>query len=183
MRGSIYYLDMNQTHPKFVRWAVMLGIVIALNLFFFAARALVLPEPQFEDYCPHRPQVAETQQACEREQGVWVNTPADAGAPKTEATGYCDYYQTCQPVYDEAHEKYQMYAFVTMVGLGVLSLVLGVIPMGSSIVSTGLSYGGVLALIIGAAGYWDDAGNLLRLAMSVIALGALIYIGIRRFQD
>lgn len=174
---------MNQTHPKFVRWAVMLGIVIALNLFFFAARALVLPEPQFEDYCPTRTPMAETQEACEREQGVWMETPAEVGAPKPVVNGYCDYYQVCQPVYDEAREQYEMYAFVTMVGLGILSLVLGVIPMGSSIVSTGLSYGGVLALIIAAAGYWDDAGNLLRLAMSVIALGALIYIGIRRFRD
>lgn len=174
---------MKQTNPKFVRWAVMLGIVIALNLFFFAARALVLPEPQFEDYCPNRPQPALTEEACVNEEGTWVLTPIDSAAAQPVPGGYCDYYQKCQPLYDDARKQYQMYAFVVMTGFGILSLVLGVIPMGSSIVSTGLSYGGVLALIVAAAGYWDDAGNLLRLLMSVIALGALIYIGIRRFRD
>ncbi|MEK9160774.1 MAG: hypothetical protein AAB440_01930 [Patescibacteria group bacterium] len=177
---------MNTTHPKFVRWAVMLGIVIALNLFFFAARAIVLPEPMFDDYCPTTVQPAATEEACVKQDGVWVLTPENpqvTAVVKPSPAGYCDLYQKCQPLYDDASEKYQMYAFVFMVGLGVLSLIAGVIPMGSSIVSTGLSYGGVLALIIAAFGYWDQAGNLLRLTMSVIALGVLLYIGVRRFKD
>jgi hypothetical protein len=77
----------------------------------------------------------------------------------------------------------QMRVFVVMVGFGVLSIVVGVLPLGSSIVSTGLSYGGVLALIIGSAQYWSEAGNWLRLAIAAIALAALIYIGLRRFRD
>lgn len=177
---------MNTTHPKFVRWAVMLGIVIALNLFFFAARAMVLPEPKYEDYCPTTLAPAATEATCLEQDGVWVATPTDASVTavvKPNPSGYCDLYQKCQPLYEEAHEEYQMYAFVIMIGLGILSLIAGVIPMGSSIVSTGLSYGGVLALIVSAVGYWDNAGNILRLVMSVIALAALLYIGIRRFKD
>ena len=76
-----------------------------------------------------------------------------------------------------------MYSFVVAVGLGILSIIAGVIPMGSSIVSSGLSYGGVLALIIAATNYWGEAGNLLKLAISGIALLALLYIGARRFRD
>ncbi len=174
------------THPKFVRWAVMLGIVIALNLFFFAARALVLPEPDFEDYCPTRVQPASTEEACTAQEGVWVLTPDNTqatAAVKPSPEGYCDLYQKCQPLYDDAQKDYQMYAFAIMLGLGILSIIVGVLPIGSSIVSTGLSYGGVLALIVAAIGYWDQAGNLLRLLMSVIALGALLYIGIKRFKD
>lgn len=177
---------MATTHPKFVRWAVMLGIVIALNLFFFAARALVIPEPDYEAYCPTRLQPAATEDACVDQGGVWVATPNDASVTavvKPNPVGYCDLYQTCQPLYEDARQSYEMYAFVVMVGLGILSIVAGVIPMGSSIVSTGLSYGGVLTLVIAAGGYWDEAGNLLRLGMSVVALGALLYIGIRRFRD
>lgn len=177
---------MTQNHPKFVRWAVMLGIVIALNLFFFAARALILPEPSFEDYCPTRLQPAATEDACVAQEGVWVATPDNAqvtAVMKPSPEGYCDLYQKCQPLYDEAQKEYQMYAFAIMLGLGILSIIVGVLPIGSSIVSTGLSYGGVLALIVAAFGYWDQAGNMLRLLMSVIALGALLYIGIKRFKD
>jgi len=32
---------------KFVRWAVVLGIIVVLNIFFVVVRSLVLPEPQF----------------------------------------------------------------------------------------------------------------------------------------
>ena len=177
---------MTQTHPKFVRWAVMLGIVIALNLVFFAARELVIPQPNYEDYCPTTVQPAATEAGCSAQDGVWVATPDNAqvtAVVKPNQTGYCDLYQKCQPLYDEAQKNHEKYAFVIMVGLGVLALIVGVLPIGSSIVSTGLSYGGVIALIVGGIGYWDQAGNLLRLLMSVIALGALLFIGIRRFKD
>lgn len=174
------------THPKFVRWAVMLGIVVALNLFFFAVRAMILPQPDYEDYCPTRLQPAATEKGCLEQDGVWVATPDNpqvTAVMKPNPEGYCDLYQKCQPLYDAAQQEYQMYAFALMLGLGVLSLIAGVLPIGSSIVSTGLSYGGVVALIIAAFGYWDQAGNLLRLLMSVIALGALLYIGVKRFRD
>ncbi|MGB4076582.1 MAG: hypothetical protein WBK28_02665 [Minisyncoccia bacterium] len=174
------------SHPKFVRWALMLGIVVVLNLFFLAARALAIPEPQYEDYCPVNTTQVFTAETCEAEEGTWIATPSDEGirgASKPIMDGYCDFYQKCQPLFDEARKEYEMYAFVVMVGLGILSLIAGVVPMGSSIVSTGLSYGGVVALIIAAGSYWGEAGNLLRLGMSAVALVALLYIGIRRFRD
>jgi hypothetical protein len=177
---------MATTHPKFVRWALLIGIVIALNLFFLAARTLVFPEPRYEDYCPTTVPPAATEEACVAQDGVWVTTPSDprvTAVVKPNLEGYCDLYQKCQPLYDDARKQYEMYVFVIMVGLGVLSLIAGVIPMGSSIVSSGLSYGGVLALIIAAGGYWSDAGNLAKLGMSLVALVALIYVGIKRFRD
>jgi hypothetical protein len=174
------------THPKFVRWAVLLGIVIALNLFFVAARSFVVAEPNYDDFCPTRLQPAATEEACVAQEGVWVATPEDPGVTavvKPNPAGYCDLYQKCQPVYEQAMQDFQRYAFVFMVAAGVIALIAGVVPMGSSIVSSGLSYGGVLALLIAAIGYWDDAGELIRLVMSVVALAALLFIGIRRFKD
>lgn len=179
-------MEHSHKHPKFVRWAVLLGIVIALNLFFVAARSIVVVEPNYDDYCPTRLQPATTESACMEQGGVWVSTPDNSqvtSVVKPNQEGYCDLYQTCQPLYDEARGQYEMYSFALMVGLGVLALIIGVIPMGSSIVSSGLSYGGVLALIIAAGGYWGEAGELLRMAMSLIALGALLYIGVKRFKD
>lgn len=179
----------NPTHPKFVRWAVLLGIVIMLNLFFFVARSFVIPEPKFEDFCRFaREPVPLEEVACTDVGGVWMaeNSVPSNAPQKMLPAGYCNVdalYQDCQNEYDEAHKEFSLYAFAIMVGLGVLSVIVGVLPIGSSIVSSGLSYGGVLAFIVAAVEYWGEAENLLRLGISFIALVALLYIGVRRFKD
>lgn len=177
---------MTTTTPKFVRWAVLIGIVIALNLVFVVGRSFVLSEPVYDNYCPTMVQPAVTEEECGLQDGVWIATPTDKGVTavvKPNTDGYCDLYQTCQPLYDADRETYELYSFVLLVGLGILSLIVGVLPLGSSIVSSGLSYGGVLALIIATGGYWNSAGDWLRLVVSVIALGVLIYLGFKRFKD
>lgn len=185
-RSRVIIRFMKATNPRFVRWALMLGIVVALNLFFLVGRALIIPEPMYDDYCPTRLQPAATEPACVAQDGVWVATPDDSSVTavvKPNPAGYCDLYQKCQPLYDDAQKTWAMYSFTLMVGAGALALIIGVLPLGSSIVSTGLSYGGVVALIIAATSYWGEAGNLLKLAISATALVALLYIGIRRFKD
>jgi hypothetical protein len=182
-------LSPKQQTPKFVRWAVMLGIVIALNIFFFVVNSLIFPAPKYEDFCKntHGP-AAMTADTCAAQGGVWNAAPAatvdQSGAtmPKPPS-GYCDTYTKCQKPYNDAQQQHQLTTFVLLVGLGVLSIIVGVLPLGSSIVSSGLSYGGVLAFVIGAAQYWSEAGSWLRLAISLVALGALIYIGLKRFRD
>ncbi len=176
--------------PRFVRWAVMVGIVVALNLFFFAARSLVMPMPQYNDYCPVTTSAPQDSQSCSTAGGVWTDTSgAEAPtAPGSKAmppapTGYCDMQAKCQPIYQKAYDQFQLYSFVLEVGLGVLAIIVGVLPLGSSIVSTGLTYGGVIAFIVASGQYWSDASSWLRLAISLIALAALIYIGVRRFRD
>ncbi|MDR3546976.1 MAG: hypothetical protein P4M11_01640 [Candidatus Pacebacteria bacterium] len=161
--------------PRFVRWAVMLGIVVVLNLFFTVIRSLVFPEPQYDNSCPATTVSApETQSACTSAGGTWN------GAAKT---GYCDTTSKCNAMYQTAESQYQLNSFIMLIALGIVAIIVGVLPLGSSIVSTGLSYGGVLSFIIASVQYWGEAGNWLRLGISVIALVALIYIGIRRFRD
>ncbi len=172
--------------PKFVRWALLLGIVVILNIFFNVVLALAYPTPEYNDYCPVQPSVVPTEQAaCDAAGGAWtayVPAPApDATSPKT--TGYCDMYAKCQKPFQAAVDQHALYAFVLMTGLGAIALIAGFMPIGSSIVSSGLSYGGVVALIIGSAQYWGNAGNWIRLAIATVALVALLYIGARRFRD
>jgi hypothetical protein len=148
--------------PKFVRWAVMIGIVIVLNVFFMVMRGLVFQEPNYTDFCPNPPM------------------PVAASIGETSSN-----YDTtaCSAAYTKAENQYQLDGFIMLIGLGVLAIIIGVIPLGSSIVSTGLSYGGVLAFIIASGQYWTDAGNWLRFAISLIALIVLVYIGFKRFKD
>ena len=176
--------------PKFVRWAVMLGIIVLLNVFFVVARGLIFTAPVYTDYCPVATPLAENSTSCTRDGGNWVaSAPATAPVATEKATpvalgGYCDYTQKCQKPYDAAQKNYETESFVFLVGLGILSIIVGAfIPLGSSIVSTGLSYGGVLAFIVASVGYWNDATQLIQLAISALGLAALIYIGLKRFRD
>lgn len=176
-----------QQHPKFVRWALMIGIVVILNIFFSVVLALAYPAPKYEDFCPAQLKVSPTDApTCDAEGGVWTEySPAlervDPSSPKT--TGYCDMYAKCQKPFQAANDQHALYAFVLTVGLGILALVAGLMPIGSSIVSSGLSYGGVLAFVIGSAEYWGTAGNWIRLGIATVGLVALLYIGWRRFRD
>ena len=146
---------METTHqPKFVRWALMVGIVIILNIFFNVVVALAYPAPDYNNYCQ-------------------MQTPTSAPAD----------YTACQNAYKAASDQHALYAFVIMVVLGLIALIVGFIPIGSSIVSSGLSYGGVLAFVVASTSYWGDAGNWIRLFISAVGLIALIYIGWRKFKD
>lgn len=171
--------------PRFVRWALLIGIVVILNIFFTVVLALAYPTPKYEEYCPQKNITPIDAKTCDAQGGVWNSySPApipDATGPKS--TGYCDMYAKCQKPFQTANDQHALYAFVLMIGLGVIALIAGFMPIGSSIVSSGLSYGGVLALIIGSAQYWGNAGNWIRLAISAVGLLALLYIGWRRFRD
>lgn len=176
-------------HPKFVRWALMIGIVVVLNIFFNVVLALAYPAPVYESYCPQVNVVPTDSATCDEHGGVWsayapaapAPAPTDVASPKS--TGYCDLYAKCQKPFQAASDTHALYAFVLMLGLGIIALVAGFMPLGSSIVSSGLSYGGVLALIIGSAEYWGTAGNWIRLGITTIGLIALLYIGWKRFRD
>jgi hypothetical protein len=178
--------------PRFVRWAVVLGIVIVLNIVFVVIRAIVFPAPQYEDYCPmsvtNQPP-AQTQDACVAAGGTWnyiaqPAAPASVGGTPAKVTdGYCDYTSKCSKQWEAAQKSYSQKGFAVMTVFGVLALIIGVLPLGSSIVSSGLSYGGVISLIIGSGMYWGEAGNWLRLAIAVVALAALVFIGLKRFRD
>ncbi len=168
---------MENKHPKFVRWAVLLGIVVVLNIFFLSASSFIFSEPKYESFCKTHNEALTTPESCVGAEGSWV-----AGSPKT-SEGYCDLYSKCQPLYDAAQKDYALKAFVLLIVLAVLSFAAGMIPFGSSIVSSGLSYGGVVTFIIASAQYWSQAHEIVRLSISLLALIALLYLGIKRFKD
>ncbi len=175
--------------PKFVRWAVVIGIVVVLNVFYAVLVNLALPAPEYETYCPTTQvqQAYDTQESCLAVGGQWTATPAAEKAAATptnpRASGYCDPQYTCRQKLTADSDLHARNAFIAYVVLGVLALIAGILPIGSSIVSSGLSYGGVLTLIIGSVEYWGSAGNWMRLAISLVALLALLFIGIKRFRD
>lgn len=170
-------------HPKFVRWAVVLGIVVVLNAFLFVAANVAFEAPKYGEFCPAGKQPAVTTQTeCEATtDGMWqpYYGPVAAGTPN----GYCDFEAKCREPWEAAQSAHSLKVFAFMVVAGIVAIAAGVLLTGSAIVSSGLSYGGVVALVIGSLSYWGDADDLVRLAISGAALLALLYLGWKKFRD
>lgn len=177
---------------KIIKWALILAILIVLNLFFNYSISLLYKEPKFEDFCPMEKynKVYTNKDMCVADGGMWTESvaPIDIKSPTNPVsgqtvTGYCNATYTCQKNYDDARSVYNRNVFIILVVLGVLALVLGAFLAASSVVSLGLSFGGVLSLIVGSARYWSDMQDVVRVVVLACALAALIWIGIRKIKE
>lgn len=97
--------------------------------------------------------------------------------------GYCNEDFTCSKQYDDALSLYNRNVFVIFVVMGILLLLGSVFLAGSQAASLGLSFGGVLALIIGSVRYWSDMDDVLRVILLGVALSALFWVAWKKFQD
>ena len=186
MNDDAVLSESKKIHPRFIRFALLIAIVIVLNIFFFVFQQTIFPSPKYDSYCPQPTQKALDAKTCSAQNGVWTTyspVPVPTQTVKSPVAGYCNYYAVCQPAYNQARSTQHLYAFALLMVLGIIALIIGFMPIGSSIVSSGLSYGGVLALLIASMQYWSDAGSLLRLGISAAALAILIYVGMRSFKD
>lgn len=177
---------------RLIHWALTLGIVIILNLLFNVGLELFVKEPQHADFCTERqvrPAVP-NQEACLAVGGQWSENvqgkypPApQAVTPEPVPAGYCNEYFTCQKEYDAARREYNRNAFITLIIAGVIAILAGMFITVSAPVSLGLSWGGVLSLIIGSVRYWSDMNTEVRFIILLVAFAALIWIGIKKIQE
>jgi len=173
-----------------LKWILVVGLVVVLNLFFSYAIDAFYKEPQFDKFCEQKQinVVPGTQDKCVAAGGQWTEDPSYSRSPKVAVpgevvpTGYCNIYYTCQKDYDEAHKVYNRNIFVALVVLGVSSLIGGFLLAAYEAVSLGFSLGGVVSLVIAAVRYWSDMEDWLRVAVLGLALVTLIYVGIKRFR-
>lgn len=189
-------MDHIQPKSRFVKWSLIIGIVIVLNLFFNYALYLVYPSPQYNTFCPVSQivTVPQTQQQCLNVGGKWTQTatPQNEFPPtgkdaalktlQPQVSGYCDSTYTCQNKFDTVNKVYERNVFIILIILGVISLFIGIFFRVGEVVSIALSFGGVLSLIIASGRYWSEAQNVLKVAILAIALIALIWVGIKKFK-
>ncbi len=173
-----------------LKWALTIGIIIVLNLFFTVAIDIVMPQPQYQDFCPQTQVQANytNQDSCVAAGGQWnpaTPQPQPDGTitKPAAATGYCNPDFTCSQKYSDAQNGYEQNVFTVLVVLGALSVILGIFVRISPAVSAGLSYGGVLAFIIASIRFWGTADNWYRLAIVAVALIALIAVGVKKFRE
>ncbi len=175
-----------------LKWALILGIIIVLNLFVNFSIALVYDAPVWDKFCPQQQVTVppDTQEKCVAVGGGWTENvnynqeitkpvPADFKEPK----GYCDPNFTCQKTYTEASSLYNRNVFIVLVIAGVISLGLGFALGAYPAVSLGLSFGGVLSFIVASIRYWSDMDDYLRVIILGLALVALIWLGIKKIKE
>lgn len=175
-----------------LKWALIAGIVIVLNLFFNYSIFLVYEAPEWDEFCKQE-QVVKTpqnQEECVAQGGQWTEDPSrfvgeTKPVPPTGGTpvGWCNTQFICAQEFEEARELYNRNVFVALTILGVIALVAGFFTMATPAVSLGLTLGGVLSLIIGSMRYWSDMDDYLRVIILGAALVALVWLGIKKIKD
>ena len=172
-----------------LKWILVVGIVVVLNLFFNFAIKLVYDTPEWETFCP-REQVTvvpDNQTACVEQGGAWTDDANYAKTPRIPGepvpAGWCDVNFTCQKEFETANELYNRNVFIVLIVAGLASLVIGFFLANISSVSLGLSLGGVVSFIIGAARYWSDMDDYLRVIILGLALVVLIWLGVKKIRD
>src|ERR1035437_3514428 len=129
-----------ETKPKILKWALIIGIVIVLNLFFNYTVSLVYKQPDYNSFFPQQ-QVVETitnKDDCLKVGGQWYEGDSrynQNGMPVPVSTvgntkpvqnlGSCNPDFTKQQSFDNAQKVYDRNVFITLVILGVISVIIG----------------------------------------------------------
>jgi len=181
-----------ETQSKVLKWALIIGIVIVINMFFNYALSLAYKNPVYETFCPNTAQVIEnvnTQKQCVDIGGQWnpninyQNYNQSMPVEKTVIQGYCDQQFTCRNNYEAAQKVYDRNVFITLVILGALCVALGSFLKGNILISIALSLAGVLSFIIASMRYWTSADDLIKVIILAIALAILIWVAIKKFKS
>lgn len=176
-----------------LKWLLIVSIVIVLNLFFNFGISSFYHAPKFEDFCKNEKINVQpvTKDACVAVGGQWNESsliekmiPSNITEPqKLQTNSYCDTSFTCRQEFEMANNVYQRNVFVTLVILGIISLLIGFALSSVSVVSFGLSFGGVLSLVIASIRYWSAMDEFIRVIILGLALIILIWLGIKKFKD
>ncbi len=178
-----------QKQSKILKWSIIIGIVIVLNMFFNYALSLAYKQPRYEVFCPNTSQVVtipDTQKVCVEKGGQWTNNtyygkPIISG--EIQPIGYCDLQFTCRNNFEAAQKVYDRNVFITLVFLGAICVAIGNFFKRNLVVGIALSLAGVMSFIIASMRYWSSADDLIRVIILAIALAILIWLAIKKFKN
>lgn len=158
----------------------ILGIIIAVVFAMFCAYGtnLIYKAPDYSRYCNVNLPYNDNRTFCEQNNGTWI--PQNIECIKAPCPqGYCDFYQKCQPEFDNANKAYSKNLFVISIVFSLAVIVIATFLISISSVSAGLMFGSLIYLIYGTARYWGYMDDWLRFIILGAALAILIYIGYR----
>src|SRR3989338_10654308 len=102
-----------------LKWSLIIGIIIVLNLFFNYTISLVYERPVYENFCPQTQIVTipDNQNECVAQGGQWTDNAYYSKpmpvppAGLEESRGYCDLQFTCRQEFDTATKTYDRNVF------------------------------------------------------------------------
>jgi hypothetical protein len=171
---------------SFVKWAFVVAFVIITNLFFHYTISFIASEPKYENFCQIRSEMISTAEMCVTAGGQWTNFPL---SPKeiTEAvktsnpTGWCDADFTCRGEFESRQSVYNKNVFVAMIVISVALVAVGMF-MVVQVLSLGMVWSGVLALIIATIRFWNDASNIMKVIILGLGIAILVWLAIKKMQ-
>ena len=177
-------------------FALAVGIIVILNLFFNIGVRTFYPPLKFETFCPETLQHKyENQTACEEIGGKWMeqfygeryvekSVPVPVPMPADQNfQSYCDPFHTCSTTYQTALELYERNVFVVLIVAGFVALGLGLQMNAVAAISSGFVWGGVISLIIGTIRYWSGMQDYLRFVILGVVLIVLVLIGYKKMKQ
>ncbi len=154
MPDNISPLPGSAKRSAVIKWALIIGTAIVINLFLTYLVRVVFDVPLYEDFCPQEQVIRalETEQACVDAGGQWnEGAPVQEGSQfKPVESSYCDREYTCRNAYQDAQKLYNRNVFIVFVIAGIALLIGSVYGAVGETISLSLSFGGVLALVVGS---------------------------------
>lgn len=174
-----------------MKWAIIVAIIIVLNMLFNYTISLFYKMPAWDEYFK-QPQVItqiDNKDECLKVGGQWNENVynAQTGEVQTapikekQVTGYCDPNYTKNLEYQKLQKNYDRNVFIILVVLGIISILAGVFVK-NEIINIAFPWGGVLSLVIASMRYWSSAENIVKVIILFVALGALIWLAIKKFN-
>jgi magnesium-transporting ATPase (P-type) len=175
----------NQTSQpsRFVKWSLIVGIIIVINMFFNYAISLVYKAPEYPNNQTQVIGNLYTKESCLSVGGQWTANPPEIKPADPQGkyySGYCNPDYTKQMQYEQDRKTYERTVFIILFVLGALILILGTI-LKQEVLAIALSWGGVLSLVIASMRYWSNANNAFKVAILAVALIVLMWLAIRKF--
>ena len=174
---------MEKTQPSsFVKWSLIVGIVIVSNLFFNYAISLVYKAPEYPTTAPQVVNTIYTKESCLSVGGQWTQIPIDIKNtdPQSKLGGYCNPDYTKQQQFEKNRVDYQRVVFIILFSIGALLVLLGVL-IKEEVLAIALAWSGVLSLLIASMRYWSSANNLLKVGILALALAVLMWVAVKKF--
>lgn len=159
---------------NFKKFILVFGIIIILNLFFNYGIKTFYHKPKRADYCPEEEFIPKPPPLMKQESGVDFDSEKYKEQLKTQ--------RECNNNYRTARDLYNRNVFVILIIAGVASIIAGFLIAQAEAVSLGLSFGGLLSLLIGALRYWSAMNDYLRFIILGVALAVLIWMGIKKIR-
>lgn len=167
-------------NKNFLKWFLIIGIAIILNLFFAYAIKVGYPGKDYNEFCPENQLIERIDNAdeCIEKGGQW-----DASVFDGETRGVCDQDFQCRKNWEEFRKVYEKNVFIILIILGVTSIVASFLVNINPVLSASFSFGGVLTFVVASLRYWELAPDWLHLTILGIALASLIWLGVKKFND